>query len=97
MVLHTLNTAPDHPAFSHCLRLLAGGDALLLHGDGVYAAITGAPALEALCQAGAELHVLAPDARAAGVLERLDPRVQAVDYAGFVALSERFSRQQAWY
>lgn len=97
MVLHTLNRAPSHPAFAQCLRLLAPGDALLLLGDGVYAALAGSRAAAELTASGAALHVLDVDARAAGVLERLTEGVTVSDDAGFVGLTEHYPRQQAWY
>ncbi|MBN7797745.1 sulfurtransferase complex subunit TusB [Parahaliea mediterranea] len=97
MVLHTVNCPPSHPALGQCLRLLAPGDALLLLGDGVYAALAGSRAAAELAASGAALHVLDVDARAAGVLERLADGVSVCDDEGFVALTERYPRQQAWY
>jgi tRNA 2-thiouridine synthesizing protein B len=97
MVLHTLSRPPTHAAFEDCLRLLAPGDIVLLLADGVYAALAGTSAVKALAERGVELHVLASDAEAAGVAGRLAPEVTPVDYDGFVQLSERCSRQQAWY
>lgn len=97
MVLHTLNRSPDHPAFRQCLRLLAADDALLLLGDGVYAAMAGSPAAAELMASGVPVHVLQADARAAGVLDRLAEGVSVADYDGFVALSENYPRQQAWF
>lgn len=97
MILHTLSCSPTQPAFGQCLRLLASGDAVLLLGDGVYAALRESPAARQLAESGAAIHVLAADARAAGALERLAGGVALCDYAGFVALSEHYPRQQAWY
>lgn len=97
MILHTLNATPASPAFRDCVRLLRKGDALLLLGDGVYAALTATRAYAELKNTGAELYLLEPDAAAAGVLKRIDDTVCAVDYEGFVTLTERFPRQQAWY
>ncbi|MBP6724956.1 MAG: hypothetical protein KA137_08950, partial [Halioglobus sp.] len=48
MTLHTLNASPASAVFADCLRLLAPGDALLLLGDGVYAALEGTAARSAL-------------------------------------------------
>lgn len=96
MILHTLNASPANRAFSDCLRVIAGEDALLLMGDGVYAAIDGTAAWSALRDTGAEVYVLDTDASAAGIGEPGDT-VKRVDMSGFVALTERFARQQAWY
>ncbi len=97
MILHTLNTSPSSPAFAQCLRLLAADDALLLMGDGVYASMAGTEAAAQLLETGAIIHALEADCRAAGLLDRLDPAVVVIDYTGFVELSERFERQQAWF
>jgi len=43
-----------------------------------------------------QLYVLGDDAAAAGVLARMDA-VTVIDFDGFVALSEQFPRQLAWY
>lgn len=97
MILHTLNVGPDTAAFTECLRMTASGDALLLTGDGVYSTILGTAACKLLLESGAELYVLEPDARAAGIQKKICDQVISVDYDGFVALSERFTRQLAWY
>ena len=96
MILHTLNAPPGRAAFTDCLRLIAAGDALLLMGDGVYAAIAQTDAGTALQASGAEIYVLAADATAAGVNNLIEGATR-MDMDGFVALTERFPRQQAWY
>ncbi len=96
MILHTLNASPTSAAFSDCLKVIQPGDAVLLMGDGAYAAITGTSACAKLHASGATIHVLSADASAAGVNE-LTATASSVDMDGFVALSERFPRQQAWY
>ncbi len=97
MILHTLNASPNSPAFNDCIRLLAEGDALLLLGDGVYAALPGTAPCDQLRHTGADLYALEPDAAAAGILSLMDNKVRLVDFDAFVALSEEFTRQQAWY
>ena len=96
MILHTLNASPGSAAFSDCLRVIAPGDALLLMGDGVYAAIAEAGACATLQASGAEIYVLGADAAAAGVNNFIEGTTR-VDMDGFVALTERFPKQQAWY
>ncbi len=88
--LHTLSALPGSEACRDCLRLLADGDALLLWGDGVYAA--GQVAIAA----SVELYLYETDALARGVSTELDG-ITAVDMAGCVVLTERFVRQMAWY
>jgi tRNA 2-thiouridine synthesizing protein B len=97
VILHTINATPASPAFRDCIRLLRKGDALLLLGDGVYAALTATKACAEIKNTGAELYLLEPDADAAGLLKRIDDIVCMVDYQGFVTLTERFTKHQAWY
>ncbi len=97
MLLHTLSRSPAHSALRDCLAVLGPDDALLLLGDGVYAALAGSEAAELLAASGAALFVLDADAALAGVRERLLPGATLGDDDGFVALSERYSRQLAWY
>ena len=96
MILHTLNASPASAALRDCLAVVQAGDALLLLGDGVYAAMAGTDTSARLNASGAEVYVLEPDAMAAGILDRI-AAANVVDMNGFVELSERFPRQQAWY
>jgi tRNA 2-thiouridine synthesizing protein B len=77
--------------------MLCAGDALLLIGDGVYAALENTNACARLIDTGIELYVLQADACAAGILARLDERITVVSFDGFAALSESFTKQQAWH
>jgi tRNA 2-thiouridine synthesizing protein B len=96
MVLHTLSTSPDHPAFLQCLSALRAQDALLLMGDGVYAALLNSHPLNQLRDSGAAIHVLASDASAAG-LTSLPAGLAFASMLDFVELTERYPRQMAWY
>ncbi|MDX1734850.1 MAG: sulfurtransferase complex subunit TusB [Halioglobus sp.] len=94
-MLHTLNATPASAAAEDCLRLLRAQDALLLLGDGVYAAVAGSDMAAALAGSGAELYILADDAATAGVVA--DEKFQRIDMAGFVTLTERCARHMAWH
>jgi len=96
MVLHTLNASPSSAAFADCLRLIAPGDTLLLLGDAVYGAVGGGADRRALESSGADIFVLREDAMVAGIANRLEGAT-LVDMDGFVELTERISRQLAWY
>jgi tRNA 2-thiouridine synthesizing protein B len=96
-VLHTLNAPPSSSAYTDCVRLLAAGDALLLLGDAVYAAIDDTTACSQLQDTGADLYVLEADAHSAGIQGRVNKKVVTVDFDAFVALTEKFPKQQAWY
>ena len=97
MVLHTLSASPTSPAFNDCIRLLGRGDALLLLGDGVYCALSETVPCDHMLSTGADLYVLEPDASAAGILSLMEDKVKLIDFDEFVALTEKFTRQQAWY
>jgi tRNA 2-thiouridine synthesizing protein B len=96
VVLHTLNASPSSAAFNDCLRVAQAGDGIVLMGDGVYSAIEGTPACLALQGSGAELFLLSADARLAGIA-RPAAVICSIDMDGLVSLTERFSRQLAWY
>jgi len=96
VILHTLNASPASAAFRDCLRVLGEGDALVLLGDGVYAAIDGSAACRELQGSHAQLYVLEADAMLAGVTIE-GTTLHTLDMDGLVALTEQFPRQQAWY
>jgi len=96
MILHTISASPDSSAFRDCLSSLNPEDAVLLLGDGVYAALPACCYLAQLADTGATIHALRSDALAAGVAEP-GPGVELVDMAEFVALTERYPRQIAWF
>lgn len=97
MIFHSLNSAPDSAAFFDCCRMIGAGDALILLGDGVYAGLQNTTACARILTTGVELYVLEVDASAAGILQSLDERASVVCFDGFASLSERFTKQQAWY
>lgn len=97
MLLHTLSRSPARGALRECLATLGPHDALLLLGDGVYAALAGSEAAALLAASGATVFVLEADAALAGMEGRLLPDATVVDDDGFVALTERYSRQMAWH
>jgi len=96
MTLHCLYASPESTAAQRCHAALAPGDALLLLGAAVRLADPGHPAL-AHWRAGhgAALYALQEDLAAHGV-GTPTPVVTAVDYAGWVRLSEELPRQQVW-
>ena len=96
MVLHTLNVMPGSSAFSDCLRCAASGDAILLLGEGVYAALATSEACLLLQQCPARVLVLGADRQAAGMPEST-LAFPTIDIDGFAALTEYYPRQLAWY
>lgn len=71
-------------------RGLADGDALLLTGDGVYAAFSTRAELPAECLA------LADDVRARGLLPQWPAAIPLVDHGVFVDLCVRHDRSLSW-
>jgi tRNA 2-thiouridine synthesizing protein B len=96
VILHTLNASPSASAFDDCLKVLRSDDALLLMGDGVYAAIAGTSACTALSASGAKIYLLRADAAAAGI-SKPGEGMGSIDMDGFVSLTEKYPRQLAWY
>lgn len=94
MRLHTLNQPPG-AALDSCLRGIGSDDCLLLLEDGVYAGCAGLAG--EILEAGCKLYVLEPDAAARGLLHRLDPSVELIDYAGFVELAAECNAVHSWY
>lgn len=98
MILHTVNKAPlSSDCLTSCLRIIAAGDALLLIEDGVYGADHHQQGRFDGLDPGIPLYVLQADVEARGLMERLSPRFQLVDDAGFVDLSIRYAKMQSWY
>lgn len=97
MILHTLNAGPGTAVFKDCLRIATSDDAILLTGDGVYAALEHTSACIELLATEIDVHALEADALAAGIVDRLSNQITISDYDDFVTLSERFPRQLAWY
>ncbi len=96
--LHMLSHSPfSDSRFSSCLPLLGDTDALLLSGDATYALTAGskpATTLERLSEQVA-VFALAEDVQARAITA-LPPRVQLLDYAGFVELTCRYERVNSW-
>ncbi|MBK9136655.1 MAG: sulfurtransferase complex subunit TusB [Betaproteobacteria bacterium] len=98
-MLHIVNKShTDRTALASCLRLARDGQALLLTEDGVLAASAATAEASGIAAAAKRLkvYVLAPDAQARGVAERLAAGVTTVDYAGFVDLVAEHSTNQSW-
>ena len=96
MILHTLNASPSSAAFHDCVKVAHTGDAVVLMGDGVYAALEGTSACIELQEKNVELFILGADALLAGVTEPA-AGMHSIDMDGLVSLTEKFPRQQAWY
>ncbi|MEP4148089.1 MAG: sulfurtransferase complex subunit TusB [Halioglobus sp.] len=96
MLLHTLNAGPGTDSFLDCLRSAQKGDAIVLLGEGVYCALKDSSARKKLDECPARLMALATDVEAAGLANAISG-LPLIDMDAFVALSEFYPRQLAWY
>ncbi|MDX1320773.1 MAG: sulfurtransferase complex subunit TusB [Oceanospirillum sp.] len=96
MILHTVNKSPSaNSTFKECLFSASAGDQVLLIEDGVYAATN---AFSNLLRDDLSYYVLQEDMAARGLNATLtSEHWQAVDYAGFVALTETADSVCSWF
>ena len=100
MILHTVNKSPSQSnCLSSCLRVAPQDGALLLLEDGVYAATQNTETSDLISTAliNRKVFALTSDVKARGLLERLIPGIDLVDYQGFVKLTEQYDTVQSWY
>lgn len=95
-MLHTLMHSPWQCDTDTLLRMLSHGDDLLLLQDGVLGALANSVMLDTLLSAPATLWVLQEDVEARGLSVQISPRVQSLDYTGFVALTAKHQQQMTW-
>jgi tRNA 2-thiouridine synthesizing protein B len=99
-MLHTVNKSPfERNALTACLGHALPESGVLLIEDGVYAAMSGT-AYEQAVRKGmetAKVYVLGPDLLARGLAaDRVIEGIEVVDYQGFVELTEKHDKVQAW-
>ncbi len=92
MSLHCLYAGVDSPTAQRLLSVVGDGDVVLLLGEAVVLARRGESWLQDL---PVPAYALAEDLTAYGVVEP-DPRVSAVDYAGWLSLAETQTNQCLW-
>jgi tRNA 2-thiouridine synthesizing protein B len=97
-MLNIVNKSPlDRGSLDSCLQAADGG-AILLIEDGVYGATKGSAGETKIKSANGKfkLYVLAPDAEARGIADRMMDGVTLVDYNGFVDLVAEHKTCQSW-
>ena len=92
--LHTVNKTGQ--ALELCLRSLLLGDAILLIEDAVYALFEASDVLTEVIL-DIPVYVLEADVLARGVSNRDDLNITAVDYDGFVELTEAHDKVLGWH
>ena len=98
-ILHTVNKAPfERNTLMDCLARAKDGAAVLLIEDGVYGALAGTQASDAIAKRGAiKFYALGPDLDARGLAEKpLIDGITLIDYSGFVDLAEAHNPVQSW-
>ena len=98
-MLHIINKSPtDRNSLGSCLRLAKDGASVLLIEDGVYGAMQGGAAAEAISGAsGIKFYVLGEDLKARGMSDaKVIDGVSVVDYGGFVDLVADHDNLQSW-
>lgn len=93
--LHTISKSAALNKASTSVVAVASCDAVLFLEDGVYLAWR-SDQLDHF-QAGLKFFALRPDIQARGLSDRLDERVQLVDYEGFVDLCCDYDKVVSWF
>lgn len=88
--LHILSRLHDHKLPAALVRSMGDGDALLLTGEGVYAALSDRATLPKSCVA------LQADVEARGLLSSWPVDIPLTDHAGFVALCVQHAKSLSW-
>lgn len=88
--LHILNQLQQGRLPGALRRSFGQDDALLLTGDGVYAALSARRELPGSCRA------LEDDVRARGLLPQWPADIPLVDHGGFVDLCVRYGKSLSW-
>lgn len=88
--LHILNRLHDNRLPSALQRSFADGDALLLSGDAVYAALSQPEALPA------NVHALATDVDARGLRPQWPAGIPLIDHGAYVDLCVQYMRALSW-
>jgi tRNA 2-thiouridine synthesizing protein B len=99
-MLHTVNKSPfERSTLASCLGHAKPGSTILLIEDGVYAAVRGTSHEDMVRGAMSDhnVYVLGPDLLARGMTpEQVIQGISVVDYGGFVDLTEKHDKVQAW-
>lgn len=93
--LHLILRSPSQGLLNTCATLLQPGDGILFLEDGVY--YCGQPNQLPKFGPDVELYCLREDLGARGLTELDRPRIDAVDYGGFVALCCEFDKIISWF
>jgi len=93
--LHTINGSPTSALAQQFLAAISSGDAVLFLEDGVYH--TQSQFLPAPLPENVKLYGLREDCTARAVLEKVDAKVNLINYADFVALSCEHDRVISWF
>lgn len=93
--LFTVNKSPSHCELDSVLRLLSPGDGLLFIEDGVYFGME--QKVNEQMPDGIQAYCLKEDMVARGMLNKLDPAIEAVSYRQFVDLCVDHDKVVSWF
>lgn len=96
-ILHTVNQSPfDKPCLQQCLSQYREGDAIVLIGNGVYAALDSQPCKHACSDK--VIYAIKADIERRGLLERsLNKSLHIIDMNDFVRMCTEYDLVQSWY
>lgn len=89
-MLHIINQSPfTSESLKRCEKMLGDSDVILLIEEGVYAAMAETVFSELINQIlkKNKIFVLAPDAQACGIIEKIMPGITLISYEEFVDLT----------
>lgn len=98
-MLNIINKSPfNSNTLASCLHYAPPNSAILFIEDGVYAAIQATELAEKLKKVFSyfKFYALKPDVETRGILEKLLPEIQLIDYAEFVDLTLQHHPIQTW-
>lgn len=96
-MLYLMITSPASNDIRSLVNLLTTEDELLLLQDGVYAALQGSIYSQPLISLeGVGRYVLKEDLIARGLLHKVEPVFQIIEYAEFVNLTVKHTQQLTW-
>lgn len=93
--LHVISRSPSTNLLASCSSLLKPGDAILFIEDGIFYC-TGEN-VEGLTSMKFSIYALREDLIARGLINRITPAAEVIDYNGFVGLCCHYEKVVSWF
>ncbi|MGL5008230.1 MAG: sulfurtransferase complex subunit TusB [Plesiomonas sp.] len=95
-MLYTVSHSPyQKNVLAQLQPLISENDVILLWADGVIASLAGTESTEQLLQRSVKIYALQPDCLARGLVTRLHPMIEQINYDAWVKLTEQHPTQYA--